>query len=181
MSVVCHSLCSFFLQHCSTCSSSTACSHLCQSHQHLHKLFFSDFSSFSKLSASQTDSVYITSPSFIYVTSVFLQFMYPLMLPHPQTREQPQALCLKFVSLAASFFRTSTFYFLNFLNKFIYFIYLFFWLHWGFVAAHGLSLVAASGGYSSLHCTCFSLWWLLLLQTMGSRHVGFSRCGTKAQ
>ena len=32
-----------------------------------------------------------------------------------------------------------------FLNLFIYF-----WLHWVFVAAGGLSLVAASGGYSSL-------------------------------
>ena len=33
------------------------------------------------------------------------------------------------------------------------FIYLFnFWLHWVFVAARGLSLVAASGGCSSLWC-----------------------------
>ena len=31
-------------------------------------------------------------------------------------------------------------------NKFIYY----FWLHWVFVAAHRLSLVAASRGYSSL-------------------------------
>ena len=30
------------------------------------------------------------------------------------------------------------------------FIYL--WLHWVFVAARGLSLVAVSGGYSSLRC-----------------------------
>ena len=33
-----------------------------------------------------------------------------------------------------------------FFNKFIYFIYIYFWLRWVFVAAHGLSLVAASGG-----------------------------------
>ena len=33
-------------------------------------------------------------------------------------------------------------------NLFILFIY--FWLLWVFVAAHGLSLVAVSGGYSSL-------------------------------
>ena len=42
-----------------------------------------------------------------------------------------------------------------FFYKFIYFIY--FWLRWVFVAARGLSLVAASGGCSSLcawasHC-----------------------------
>ena len=37
---------------------------------------------------------------------------------------------------------------------------------------HGLSLVAASGGYSSLQCMGFSSQWLLLLQSMGSRHAG---------
>ena len=66
-----------------------------------------------------------------------------------------------------------------FLNLFILFIY--FWLCWVFVAAHGLSLVAVSGGYSSLRCAGFSLQWLLLLQSMGSRCVDFSSCGTRAQ
>ena len=56
-----------------------------------------------------------------------------------------------------------------------------FWLHWVFVAAHGLSLVVASGGYSLLWCTVFSLWWLLLLWSTGSRHTGFSSCNTWAQ
>ena len=55
---------------------------------------------------------------------------------------------------------------------FIYF-YLFifkfyFWLCWVFIAVHRLSLVAASGGCSSLPCVGFSLWWLLLWST-GSR------------
>ena len=63
--------------------------------------------------------------------------------------------------------------------NFIYFIY--FWLHWVFVAARGLSLVAASRGYSSLQCVGFSLRWLLLLQSTGSRRTGFSSCGTRAQ
>ena len=44
----------------------------------------------------------------------------------------------------------------------------------------GLSLVAASGGYSSLRCMDFSLQWLLLLQSTGSRRVGFSSCGSWA-
>ena len=43
-----------------------------------------------------------------------------------------------------------------------------FWLHWVFIAAHGLSLVVASGGYSSLWYTGFSLQWLLLW-SMGAR------------
>ena len=67
-----------------------------------------------------------------------------------------------------------SFFFLK--NKFIYF-----WLRWVFVAAHGLSLVVASGGYSSLRCVGFSLRWLLLLRSTGSRCVGFSSCGTRAQ
>ena len=45
----------------------------------------------------------------------------------------------------------------------------FFWLRWVFIAARGLSLVALSGGYSSLWCVGFSLRWLLLLWSMGSR------------
>ena len=68
--------------------------------------------------------------------------------------------------------------FFLFLNKFIYFIY--FWLCWVFVAAHGLSLVAASRGYSSLRCAGFSLWWLLLLRSAVSRRMGFSSCGFQA-
>ena len=38
----------------------------------------------------------------------------------------------------------------------------------------GLSLAAASRGYSSLGWVGFSLQWLLLLWSTGSRHVGFS-------
>ena len=68
-----------------------------------------------------------------------------------------------------------------FLNRFIYlFIYLIFWLCWVFIAAHGLSLVAASRGCSSLRCAGFSLWWLLLLRSTGSRRVGLSSCGSRA-
>ena len=67
------------------------------------------------------------------------------------------------------------------INLFIYsFIYLF-WLHWVFVAARGLSLVAAIGAYSSLRCMDFSLRWLILLWSTGSRCVGFSSCGMQAQ
>ena len=71
-----------------------------------------------------------------------------------------------------------TFVFLLFFHIFILFIY--FWLRWDFVAARGLSLVAASGGYSSLPCAGFSLRWLLLLQSTGSRRAGFRSCGSPA-
>ena len=59
-------------------------------------------------------------------------------------------------------------------------LFIYFWLHWVFVAVRGLSLVAASGGYSSLRCAVFSLRWLLLLWSTGSRRAGFSICGTRA-
>ena len=64
---------------------------------------------------------------------------------------------------------------------FIYFLFIYFCLRWVFVAARGLSLVAASGGYSSLRCAGFSFWWLLLLRSTGSRCMGFSSYGTWAQ
>ena len=68
-----------------------------------------------------------------------------------------------------------------FLKKIIYFIYFYFWLGCVFTAAYGLSLVAASGGYSSLRCVGFSLRQVLLLWSTGSRRAGFSSCGMRAQ
>ena len=45
----------------------------------------------------------------------------------------------------------------------------------------GFSLVVVSRGYFLLWCVGFSLQWLLLLRSTGSRHVGPSSCGTRAQ
>ena len=67
-------------------------------------------------------------------------------------------------SLDYSSFVLSLFYFS--------FLFFYFWLHWVFVAACRLSLVAVSTG--------FSLWWLLLLWSLGSRCMGFSSCGSQA-
>ena len=69
------------------------------------------------------------------------------------------------------------FFIFNFLNKFIYL----------FLAMLGLHCCACSfssrgeQGYSSLWCTGFSLRWLLLLRSTGSRRIGFSSCSTWAQ
>ena len=61
------------------------------------------------------------------------------------------------------------------------FICFYFWLCWVFVAVRGLSPVAASAGYSSLRCTGFSLSYLLLLRSTGSRQaLGLSSCGARA-
>ena len=54
-------------------------------------------------------------------------------------------------------------------------IFIQFWLCWVFIAAHSFSLVAVSRGYSSLGCTGLLLWWLLLLQSMGSRVCGLQQ------
>ena len=56
----------------------------------------------------------------------------------------------------------SFFFFLLLIYLFIYF-----WLHWVFVAMHGFPLVVASGGYSSLRCAGFSPWWLLFVAEHG--------------
>ena len=67
----------------------------------------------------------------------------------------------------------------GFLNLFYLIIYL--------LAALGLCCCAqafsscSEWGYSLLRCMGFSLQWLLLLWSMGSRHAGFSSCGTQAQ
>ena len=68
-----------------------------------------------------------------------------------------------------------------FFNNFLKILFIYFWLHQVFIAARRLSLAVASGGYSSLWCAGFSLRWLLLLQSTGSRLVGFSSCSTWAQ
>ena len=80
------------------------------------------------------------------------------------------------------FLKLSTVIYQEYMSVF-YFIYLFiyFWLRWVLVAARWLSLVAASGGYSLLRCAAFSLLWLLLLRSTGSRRADFSSCGTWAQ
>ena len=72
---------------------------------------------------------------------------------------------------------TKHFHILFFFNKFIYYLFL---AALG-LAVRGLSLVAASGSYSLLRCPGFSLWWLLVLRSTGSRCAGFSRCGMWAQ
>ena len=60
------------------------------------------------------------------------------------------------------------------IDFFLIFIYLFIylWLCWVFVSVRGLSLVAASGGHSSLRCAGLSLSRPLLLQSTGSRRAG---------
>ena len=72
-------------------------------------------------------------------------------------------------------------YLFIYLFIFLIFNFILFWLCWVFIAVCGLSLVVASRGYSSLLCAGFSLRWLLLLQSRGSRCMGFSSCSTRAQ
>ena len=74
-------------------------------------------------------------------------------------------------------------------NKQFFFFFTFFFFNFNFIFGcvgsslpyMGFSLVVASGGYYTLQCMGFSLWWLLLLQSTGSRHAGFSSCSTWAQ
>ena len=63
---------------------------------------------------------------------------------------------------------------------FINLFYLFIFGYFGSSLLYGRSLVAVSGGYSLMQCAGFSLRWLLLLQSTGSRRSGFSSCGSRA-
>ena len=89
-------------------------------------------------------------------------------IPHPPYPTPSQCILFLFKERAFDFiaFHGKLFFF----HLFILFIY--FWLCWVFVAAYGFSLVAASMGYSLLWCVGFSLQWLLLLQSTGSRLAG---------
>ena len=68
-------------------------------------------------------------------------------------------------------------YFINIFNNFIY---LFTFGFTGLRCFEGFSLVAASWGYSSFPGAGFSLWCLLLLRSLGSRHAGLSSRGSWA-
>ena len=63
--------------------------------------------------------------------------------------------------------------------KKIFFKFLFVFV-FGYAAVHRLSLVAARRAIFSLQCMGFSLGWLLLLQSIDNRLVGFSNCSTQA-
>ena len=49
--------------------------------------------------------------------------------------------------------------------------FIYFWLCWVFIVAHGLFQLRQAGVVPQLRCAGF-LWWLLLLQSIGSRLVG---------
>ena len=57
---------------------------------------------------------------------------------------------------------------------------LFFFLICLFIFIFGCVGSFSGWGYSSLRCAGFSLQWLLLLRSTGSRRTGFSSCGTRA-
>ena len=69
-------------------------------------------------------------------------------------------------------FSTLLFVLVCFVFKIFLFISFYFWLCWVFIAVRGLSLVAASRGYSLLLCTGFLLQWFLFSGSTGSRHTG---------
>ena len=61
----------------------------------------------------------------------------------------------------------------------LFFLIIYFWLCWVFIAAHGLSVVALSGGYFSLAHGLF----IAMASRCGARALGagLSSCSTQAQ
>ena len=75
-----------------------------------------------------------------------------------------------------------SFIFCFFVHNFIYILT--YWLWWVFIAACRLSPGAASGSYSLVAILELSLWWPLLLESMGSRALRLQELqflGSKAQ
>ena len=64
--------------------------------------------------------------------------------------------------------------------SFLFYLFIYFWLPWVFIAACGLSLILGSRGYSSLRSTGFSLWGLLLSSSMGLGGASFNSCDARA-
>ena len=80
-----------------------------------------------------------------------------------------------FFHLAYCFQDSSTLLHVSVLHSFLFFfliLFIYFWLCWVFFSVWGLSLVAASGGHSSLRCAGLSLSRPLLLRSTGSRRAG---------
>ena len=66
-------------------------------------------------------------------------------------------------------------------NEFFFFKeIIYFWLFCVFVAAHGLSLFAATGGYSLVGVHWLLMQWLLSLHSTGFRACGLSGCSSQA-
>ena len=66
----------------------------------------------------------------------------------------------------------ASFFFLTFFGGVFIYLFIYLWLCWVFVPVRGLSLVAASGGYSSSRCVGLSPLRPLLLRSTGSRRAG---------
>ena len=112
-----------------------------------------------------------------------------LELRHSSVLNQPwnwERTVKKFINLAQhillSIVMSQDVFYLIYLFFIIYlFTYLFIYCCIGSSLLHaGFSLVAASGGYSSLRYAGFSLRWLLLLWSTGSRRAGFSSRASRA-
>ena len=84
-------------------------------------------------------------------------------------------------SLLFQFLQRCFFVFCFFIHLFYLFIYLFFGCIESLLPCVGFLKLSRVGDYPSMWCTGFSLRWLLLLRSTGSRRAGFSSCGTRAQ
>ena len=66
----------------------------------------------------------------------------------------------------------NTFFFFKLCIYLFIYLFIYLWLCWVFVSVRGLSLVAASGGHSSLRCVGLSVSRPLQLRSTGSRCAG---------
>ena len=96
--------------------------------------------------------VYVTRVTHVAHVCVYMEHMWDI--------------CNIYVSVYVPYMCVQFYFFKK--NQFIFYhesvLFIYFWLHWVFVAVCGLSLVALSGDYSSLWCTGLLLQWLLVAE-----------------
>ena len=89
-----------------------------------------------------------------------------------------QSLHLLLLDLVWSLVICIGFYFFLIFKELLIHSFIYFWLHWVFIAMHGLSLAVVSRSYSSLWLVGFSPWWPLVAEH-GLWGMGFSSYGTQ--
>ena len=96
-------------------------------------------------------------------------YFYPLLWSDNNHQSLSLSWSIRFLDISKILIRYVVGYFLH---KFIFYLFIYFWLCWVFISVQGLSLVAASRGHSSSQCVGLSLSRPLLLRSTSSRRAG---------
>ena len=125
-------------------------------------------------------SIYLSISTYVCALKLLVLFLCRTLTNTPHAKKKNSIFLI-------SNLHNKNFYSPTIIIFFYKFIYFYFWLHWVFVAAHGLSLVAMRGatlccGAGASHCYGFSCCRARALGAWASTDVarGLSSCGARA-